>query len=186
MYWKTAYQLGVWTFGDIVLAIVLLAFPLSIICYGLRFNRGQRYINIAVISSIPLWLFAVGWVAEDSLIDEFKTGSNAEVIEGMVTSLQRAPINGHRGVRIELSDRTIHIEQGIRARCLSPTDFEYKEGSFLKLHILWLSNSSEKVKEQSPCVVKVEHWVCHEPPFEDYTYNCKKETWPKLSQSHNL
>jgi len=185
VYWKTAYQLGVWSFGDIFLAILFLAFPLSIICYGLRFNRGQRYINIAVISSIPLWLLVAGWIAEDSLIDEFKTGSSAEVIEGRVTSLRRAAINGHRGMRIELSDRTIHIEQGIRAGCLSPIDFEYKEGAFLKLHILWINNSSEKVKEQSPCVVKVEHWVCHEPPFENYTYNCKKETWPKLSQSHN-
>lgn len=183
MYWKTAYQLGVLTYGDIVLAILFLAFPLGIFGYGLRFNRGQRYNNIAVLSSLPLWLLVASWVSEKSLTNEFETSSNAEIIVGMLTSKQRTPINGHRGVRIELSNRAIQIEQGIRAGCFSPMEFEYKEGSFLKLHILWINNPSEKVKEQSPCIVKVEHWVCHEPPFEDYTYNCKKEKWPKSTDN---
>ncbi len=185
MFWKTSYQIGTLTFGDIFLAMLLMALPVGIVWYGLRLHRGQRYINIATIASFPLLLFAYGWFVQITLRDEFETGVNAEVIEGMVTSQELASINGHRGVRVKLANKTIHIEQGIRAGCFSPMDFDYKEGSFLKLHILWLMNPSEKVKDPSPCVVKVEHWVCHEPPFEDFTYNCKKETWPQLNHAKN-
>lgn len=186
MYWKTSYQLGILTYGEIFIAILLLAVPVGIVWYGLRFNRGQRYNNIAAIASFPFLLLAAGWGAEKSLQDEFESAENTEVIEGMVVSQQRASVNGHRGIRVELANRIIQIEQGIRDACFSPLDFEYKEGAFLKFHILWINHPSEKVKEQSPCIVKVEHWVCHEPPFEDYTYNCKKETWPQLSRVNSL
>jgi hypothetical protein len=186
VYWKPSYQLGILTFGEIFIAMLLLALPVGIVWYGFRFNLGQRYINIATISSFPFLLLAAGWVVEASLKDEFESGANTEVIEGMVVSQQRVSINGHRGIIVELADRTIQIEQGIRAGCFSPLDFDYREGSFLKFHILWINHPSEKVKGQSPCIVKVEHWVCHEPPFEDYTYNCKMETWPQLNRVNSL
>ena len=185
MYWKTAYQAGILTFGDIFLAMLLLTLLGGIVWCGFRFKLGLRFIIAPALFSFPLWILFANWSSAISLKGEFEAGSNVEVIEGMVTSYQFTEINGTQGVRFELDNTVLQIERGAQFGCFSPMEFDYKEGSFLRLHILWKKHPSEKVKEQYPCIVKVEHWVCHEPPFEDYTHNCKKENWPQLGQINN-
>lgn len=185
MHWRTAYQAGIITFGDIFLVTLLLALLGGIIWCGFRFKLGLRFIVVPVMFSFPLWILVANWSSAISLKDEFDAGSNVEVIEGVMTNHQFTEINGTQGVQFELANIVLKIERGARFGCFSPLEFDYKDGSFLRLHILWKDHPSEKVKELYPCIVKVEHWVCHPPPFEDYTHNCKKETWPQLRQTNN-
>jgi hypothetical protein len=185
MFWEVGYVIEPFTIASILSAVLIVISFILFFKFWAKRRFDLWYIWIPIFAMLPFYLYVSKWQDILALKAEFDTGA-ANIVEGVIVKNQRYVENGAPITKVKIGQQIIQLDRtGGRNGCSSSDDINFEPGTFLRVHVIWLKHSDERVKEPYPCLVKVEYWVCHPPPFEDYTHNCKKENLPQLGRTNS-
>lgn len=181
MYWEVDYVVEPFTIASVLSAVLI---GISFILF-FKFWAKKRfdlwYIWIPIFIMLPFYLYVGKWQDILALKAEFDRGS-ADIIEGIIVHEEWSVENGAPITKVKIGQQIIQLDRtGGRNGCFPSLDMNFGLGTFLRVHVIWLKHRDERVKEPYPCLVKVEYWVCREPPFSKHIDNCEKDRWPPLN-----